>query len=449
MKSAVFTSSGLSAYRNLKRAIVSSWPRIKALASSMIGDVFRVFVMYSSTVVMGSDSISASCCFKTKALAAPDRSINSVRRCTGSSGEVFQRDDPSQMAQAKAIIETNVPPMRFRRDSAADLTRPFCIIASDIARINASMLLNVCQRHSLPFGWFGNDPVPTRRIRYPLLVGLTYLDQNALIELGRRSRSEEFRKKLDASIETGVLTIVASVFHLVETAKTAKAQNALRLARFIDSLNPKWLRQDIRRVDICEGFYRFANVPYDLPQRITDRTTALRVSGGGVGKSDVSAEDFVRELMSKPQHLARLAIPVQNCTDALAGVRKKTRAGTLNPEAIRRADERVISAGMPNYTPSGLALGAEISAEYVNQVDVSSIPTVALERAISEHERARNDYADGNTLFDKFHLIYALPNVDELVSRDKFFKRIYPIAQSTGHARATLIDNDDFLKRFE
>src|SRR6266851_1520991 len=188
----------------------------------------------------------------------------------------------------------------------------------------------------------GSTVRPTGRIRYALLVTLTYLDQNALIELGRRSGKEEFRKKLDATIGAGVLTIVVSVFHLVETAKTSKAQNALRLADFIDSLNVMWLSQDTRRIDICENFYKFAKVTYETPQRVTDRATALCGRGREVGKYDVSAREFVRELISKPKHLASLVIQVQNCTDALAGVRKKTRAGTLSPEAIRRANERVI-----------------------------------------------------------------------------------------------------------
>ena len=49
---------------------------------------------------------------------------------------------------------------------------------------------------------------------------------------------------------------------------------------------------------------------------------------------------------------------------------------------------------------------------------------------------------------DKFHLIAALPYVDEIVTGDKLFRKIHPVAVKTGHVRALLIGNDDFLNRF-
>jgi hypothetical protein len=38
--------------------------------------------------------------------------------------------------------------------------------------------------------------------------------------------------------------------------------------------------------------------------------------------------------------------------------------------------------------------------------------------------------------------------VDEVISRDNFFHKIFPVAQKTGHVRATLVGNAEFLKRF-
>lgn len=35
-------------------------------------------------------------------------------------------------------------------------------------------------------------------------------------------------------------------------------------------------------------------------------------------------------------------------------------------------------------------------------------------------------------MIDKFHLIVALPYVDEIVSDDDFFHKIYPVAQKAG-----------------
>jgi len=45
-------------------------------------------------------------------------------------------------------------------------------------------------------------------------------------------------------------------------------------------------------------------------------------------------------------------------------------------------------------------------------------------------------------------LIPALAYVDEIVSDDGFFHKIYPVAQKTGYVRAKLINFDEFLKRF-
>lgn len=51
-------------------------------------------------------------------------------------------------------------------------------------------------------------------------------------------------------------------------------------------------------------------------------------------------------------------------------------------------------------------------------------------------------------MIDKFHLIGALPYVDEIVSDDAFFHRLYPVAQESGHVRAKVIKFEEFLKRF-
>jgi hypothetical protein len=67
---------------------------------------------------------------------------------------------------------------------------------------------------------------------------LTYPDQNALLALGFTAQEAEFRKKLDAAVESGALTLVISSWHLIETAHTTNVASAMRLADFIDSLRP-------------------------------------------------------------------------------------------------------------------------------------------------------------------------------------------------------------------
>jgi hypothetical protein len=85
---------------------------------------------------------------------------------------------------------------------------------------------------------------------------------------------------------------------------------------------------------------------------------------------------------------------------------------------------------------------------YVQQVKIENLPTIAIETAISEHEWVSQGGADRNTLIDKFHMISALPYVDEIVSNDKFFHEIYPWAQKTGHVKAKLVTNEELLERF-
>jgi hypothetical protein len=51
-------------------------------------------------------------------------------------------------------------------------------------------------------------------------------------------------------------------------------------------------------------------------------------------------------------------------------------------------------------------------------------------------------------MIDKFHLIAALPYVDEIVSDDAFFHRLYPIVQKSGHVRTKVIKFEEFRNRF-
>jgi hypothetical protein len=103
---------------------------------------------------------------------------------------------------------------------------------------------------------------------------------------------------------------------------------------------------------------------------------------------------------------------------------------------------------LPKTTPAGLDIGRELRNGYVRQVKIENLPTIAIETAISDHEWVSQGGADRNTLIDKFHLISALPYVDEIVSNDKFFHEIYPWAQKTGHVKARLVSNEELLNRF-
>lgn len=280
-------------------------------------------------------------------------------------------------------------------------------------------------------------------------MSLTYLDQNALIKLGHRSRRPEFRTRLDIAIDSGSLTIVACITHLVETAQTTNRQNAILLAEFLESLKPAWLVANPRRLEICEDFYRFANIPYLPSERVVSGRAGFARVVGQTGPADVTPKQFVEGLINHPNQLTGFENMRRLSIEASQSVRKDRKAGKLSPDRIRRAQERGIRADVPNNTPAGLEVGLQLKEEYVRQATVSAVPTWALESAISEYLRGRNDYAEKNTVIDKFCLFYAPPYVDEIVSNDKLFGLVYPVAEKTGHARARLIKNETFIARFE
>jgi hypothetical protein len=122
--------------------------------------------------------------------------------------------------------------------------------------------------------------------------------------------------------------------------------------------------------------------------------------------------------------------------------------GKVTDEIRNRVTEILLNVSLPNTTPAGLEIGREIKRNYVAQATATTISSLAIETAISEHEWVSQGGADRNTLIDKFHLISALPYVEEIISNDKFFPEIYPVAVKTGHVRAALIGNDQFLNRF-
>src|ERR1035441_9420255 len=94
---------------------------------------------------------------------------------------------------------------------------------------------------------------------------------------------------------------------------------------------------------------------------------------------------------------------------------------------------------VPTRTPAGLEVGHAMREEYIAQATEDSIPSLAIEKAISEQEWDAQGGADRNTLIDKFHIIPALPYVDEIISDDQFFQSVYPATAKTGYVRARLV----------
>jgi hypothetical protein len=281
---------------------------------------------------------------------------------------------------------------------------------------------------------------------------LTFLDQNAVLALGRKARNPEFRKKLDAMLATGALTIVVSSWHLIETANTTKVERAIELADFIDSLKPLWLleRRDIQRLDVEEDFYRFLKLEYPTKPRVATRSAVFAALNNkkDTPRFDIPSRNFVKQWIEHPEQLRVLEDTYKKNADTLPRLRELTKQGRLTEEIRRRVDELLVTGSLPNSTPAGLDVGRGAKLEYGQQSKVETIPSFAIEAAISEHEWVSHGGTDRNTLIDKFHLVSALSYVDEIVSDDKFFHKLYPVAEKTGHVRAKPIGNAEFLARF-
>lgn len=284
------------------------------------------------------------------------------------------------------------------------------------------------------------------------IVPLTFPDQNALLALGRKARHPDFRKRLDLALESKSLSVVVSSWHLIETANTTNLGNATELAEFIDSLRPAWLleRRDIQRCDVEEDFYGFLGLNHQAKPRVTTRSAVFAALNNQKDdpKFDIASANFVKQWIQHPEQLKVLEETYQKNANTLPRLRELMKQGKLTNEIKRRGDELLVMGLMPHNTPAGLEIGREAKMEYVRQVKIDGIPSLAIEAAISAHEWVSMGGADRNTLIDKFHLISALPCVDEIISDDKFFHRLYPVAQKTGHVRAKLLGNKELLNRF-
>jgi hypothetical protein len=285
---------------------------------------------------------------------------------------------------------------------------------------------------------------------------LTFLDQNALIALGKKARDSHFRKKLDDALAAKSLNVVASTWQLVETANTTKLEGALELARFIDSLKPAWLfeRLDLQAFDVEDDFYASLKISFTKKGRVTTRSAVLAALHRGKDgpKYEISSEDFVKQWVQNPSQLSPIVQSFEQSSKILTRLREQKKEGLITDRIRDTVNEILVRRILPEYTPSGVFVGREARNDYVQQVvetRAQAIPSIAIETAISEYSWLGYGGVDRNTVIDKFLMISALPHVDELVTNDGGFHTLHPIASKTGHVRANVIHNEEFLKGFE
>lgn len=282
---------------------------------------------------------------------------------------------------------------------------------------------------------------------------LTYTDQNALIKLGFKTLGDStFCATVVAAVKSGARRVVVSTWNLVETANTQNIENARKLAEFMDSLQPQWLleRYNIQELEIHEDFFRFARIPFEPKPRVGSRSAAISSLNGQKDdpKYDIPSRAFVEQWIKNPDQLEVLRKSYEKNAEALLGLRQAVKAGKITDAIRKQTNQAFLKRHMPETTPRGLKIPRELATEYVERADIRAIPSLMIETVIADNEWYVEGGADRNTLIDKFHLIPALPYVDEIVSDDAFFHTIYPVAQKSGHVRAKVIKFNEFLHRF-
>jgi hypothetical protein len=165
---------------------------------------------------------------------------------------------------------------------------------------------------------------------------LTFLDQNALIELGRLARNPEFRGRLDALLESKTLVVVLSSWHLVETSRTSNLANAVELADFIDSLRPAWLfeRRNIQILDIEDDFYKFLKLEHRSTPRVTTRSAVFAALNHQRDdpKFDIASRDFVKSWVEHPEQLRVIDDACKTHAKSLIRLRELKKAGKITDE---------------------------------------------------------------------------------------------------------------------
>ena len=275
-----------------------------------------------------------------------------------------------------------------------------------------------------------------------------------MIGLGLRIQKDPLvRDRLYKQIGNGSLRIVVSPWHLVETAQTTRIDSATRLADFIDSLKPLWIheRRELQKLDVQEDFYRFCKIDFQAVPRVTSKAAVIGAlfDEGALEKYEIPSRDFVKQWIERPEQLRVMKQSFESNVGTLLRLRDLAAQGKLTEIVRKTAARQFLELSMPKGTPAGLRVGAETKAEYVAQASIGAIPTFAVEEAISVNEWGGEAVGkvDRNTFVDKIHLISALPFVDEIVSSDVFFRAIYPAAQKSGHVRAVVIENEEFMGR--
>lgn len=96
--------------------------------------------------------------------------------------------------------------------------------------------------------------------------------------------------------------------------------------------------------------------------------------------------NFVQQWIEHPEQLRELENVYKKNAGTLPRLRELMKQGELTDEIRQCVDELLVEGSLPKYTPAGLDVGREAKMDYIRQVLLETIPSIAIEASISEHE---------------------------------------------------------------
>lgn len=238
-----------------------------------------------------------------------------------------------------------------------------------------------------------------------------YCDHSFLIKLGLAPA--DYKARLHRAIQAQELAFVVSTWHWVEMARSPNSSIALRLADFIDSLNPLWLRnrRHLQRDEVAGALFQSLGREAQLPVALVSLAGLLAeidIVPSGDGKR-WGSRDFVL-------YLRRSFSAMQRFIDANEG--GAVLAGGFSEQHRREAIKRLIPALLPATAPDGAGLDPAAKARFLERFDVQACPCLAVEFALSEEGWKAVPKLDWASFMDRFHIVPALPYVDRIATDD-------------------------------
>jgi hypothetical protein len=280
-----------------------------------------------------------------------------------------------------------------------------------------------------------------------------YLDQNALINAGLKASSDaSFHTKFHGALANQDFEVVLSAWHWVEAARGTNRASASRLADFMDSLNPRWLRErrDLERIEVHTAFFGFCGIPFDPPSPTLTRVELIaQLNRVPVHASlDRSSRASVEGWIDNPGSMRFIIRSYEANADAIRNLRKAIAEGRVTSAIKREGDRRLIEGFLPTHTPAGVQLDRDVWNQFLDSARVEQFPSISIESAIAKHSWADTAEPDWNSMVDRIHLISALPYVDVVVSNDDYFHLLYRVASKTAFVRARVLNFADFCSQF-